>query len=159
NNPYPEYPRICKMDYGQEEAIAVFGSDPRLYETTLKECYTDENGNLSSVQLVKVRFEMNPETGKQELHEGETWTADADLVILAIGFTGAESYVADAFGVSQDARTNIETLPETHVTANPKIFTAGDMHTGQSLVVRAIAGGRAAAREVDAYLMGYTNLA
>ncbi|MDE6729423.1 MAG: glutamate synthase subunit beta [Oscillospiraceae bacterium] len=159
NNPYPEYPRICKTDYGQEEAIAVFGSDPRLYETTLKECYTDENGNLTSVQLVSVHAEINPETGRREIHEGETWTVDADLVILAIGFMGAESYIADAFGVSQDARMNLETLPGTHVTTNPKIFTAGDMHTGQSLVVRAIASGRAAAREVDAYLMGYTNLA
>lgn len=159
NNPYPEYPRICKTDYGQEEAIAVFGADPRVYETTVKECYTDENGNLTSVQLVKVWFEHNPETGKRELHEGETWTVEADLLIIAIGFLGAESYVSDAFGMTQDARNNIETLPESHATAVPNVFTAGDMHTGQSLVVRAIAEGRAAAKEVDAYLMGYTNLA
>ncbi|MDE5737170.1 MAG: glutamate synthase subunit beta [Oscillospiraceae bacterium] len=158
DNPFPEWARICKTDYGQEEAIAVFGQDPRIYETTVKECYADENGNLKSVRLVKVCFENNAETGKCELHEGETWVVDADLLIIAIGFLGAEAYVAEAFGVERNARTNIETLSDSHATAVPKVFTAGDMHTGQSLVVRAIAEGRAVAKEVDNYLMGYTNL-
>ena len=158
DNPFPEWARICKTDYGQEEAIAVFGNDPRIYETTVKECYADENGNLKSVQLVKVWFENNKETGKPELHEGETWIVDADLLIIAIGFQGAEAYIAEAFGVERDTRTNIATLGNSHATAVPKLFTAGDMHTGQSLVVRAIADGRAVAKEVDSYLMGYTNL-
>lgn len=159
DNPFPEWARICKTDYGQEEAIAVFGQDPRIYETTVKECYADENGNLKSVQLVKVWFENNPETGKSELHEGETWVVDADLLIIAIGFQGAEAYIAEAFGVERDKNTNVATLANSHATVVPKVFTAGDMHTGQSLVVRAIADGRAVAKEVDSYLMGYTNLA
>lgn len=158
SNPWPEYPRICKTDYGQQEAIAVFGHDPRIYETTIKSFQADENQNLKSVELVKVRFESNPETGKRELHEGEISVMDADLVLIAAGFLGSENYIADAFGISLNARNQTETLLNSHQTAVPKIFTAGDMHKGQSLVVRAIADGRAAAKDVDLYLMGYTNL-
>ena len=158
NNPYPEYPRICKTDYGQQEAIAVFGSDPRIYETTIKSFQADENQNLKSVELVKVHFETNPETGKRELIEGETSTMEADLVLIAAGFLGSEESVAEAFGITLNARNQTETLPGTHQTAVPNIFTAGDMHKGQSLVVRAIADGREAARDADYYLMGYTNL-
>ena len=158
NNPYPEYPRICKTDYGQQEAIAVFGSDPRIYETTIKSFQADENQNLQSVELVKVHFETNPETGKRELIEGETSTMEADLVLIAAGFLGSEESVAEAFGITLNARNQTETLPGTHQTAVPNIFTAGDMHKGQSLVVRAIADGREAARDADYYLMGYTNL-
>ena len=158
NNPWPEWPRVCKTDYGQEEAIAVFGSDPRIYETTVKEFLKDENGRLRGARLVKIHFEKNPETGAREAVYGEEWEIEADLVLIAAGFLGTEQYVADAFGVTLDARTNVETLPDSHATAIPKVFVAGDMHKGQSLVVRAIAEGRAAAREADAFLMGYTNL-
>lgn len=153
NNPYPEYPRVCKTDYGQEEAIAVFGSDPRLYETTIKELLRNDKGVLTGVKLAHVSFGAN-----RELLLGEESEREADLVLIAAGFLGTEAYVAEAFGTPLTARTNVETLPGTHQTTNPKIFTAGDMRTGQSLVVRAIADGRAAAREVDAFLMGYTNL-
>lgn len=158
SNPWPEYPRICKTDYGQQEAIAVFGHDPRIYETTIKSFQADENQNLKSVELVKVRFEFNPETGKRELHEGEISVMNADLVLIAAGFLGSENYIADAFGISLNTRNQTETLSNSHQTAVPKIFTAGDMHQGQSLVVRAIADGRKAAQDVDFYLMGYTNL-
>ncbi len=158
NNPYPEYPRVCKTDYGQEEAIAVFGNDPRIYEATIREFLKDENGKLRGVRLVKVHFETDPETGRREMIYGEESEMEADLVLIAAGFLGAEQYVADAFGAELDGRTNVATLGGSHVTAVPKVFTAGDMHKGQSLVVRAIADGRAAAREVDEFLMGYTNL-
>lgn len=158
DNPYPEYPRICKTDYGQQEAIAVFGSDPRIYETTIKSFHADEQNQLTSAELVKVHFEVNPETGKRELIEGETQNVDADLVLIAAGFLGAENSVAEAFGITLNARSLPETLADSHQTAVPGVFTAGDMHKGQSLVVRAIADGRAAAKEVDQYLMGYTNL-
>lgn len=158
NNPYPEYPRICKTDYGQQEAIAVYGSDPRIYETTVKSFQADEQNQLKSAELVKVHFEVNPETGKRELHEGETRTVEADLVLIAAGFLGSENYIAEAFGIALNQRRQTETVSGTHQTAAPKIFTAGDMHQGQSLVVRAIADGRAAAKDVDYYLMGYTNL-
>ncbi len=158
NNPYPEYPRVCKTDYGQEEAIAVFGSDPRIYETTIKEFLKDENGHLRAIIAVKVHFETNDE-GKRVMVYGEEWEIPAEMVLIAAGFLGAEQYIADAFGVALTARTNIETLPGTYETAVPKVFAAGDVHRGQSLVVRAIAEGRAAAREADQYLIGYTNLA
>jgi len=158
NNPWPEWPRILKTDYGQQEAIAVFGEDPRIYETTIKKFYSDENQKLTAVELVKVWFETNPETGKRELREGDTWTVDADLVLIAAGFIGAEEYVSEAFGTALNARHVVDTLPDSHATAVPGVFTAGDMHKGQSLVVRAIADGRAAAKETDLYLMGYTNL-
>lgn len=158
NNPFPEYPRVCKTDYGQEEAIAVFGSDPRVYETTIKEFLKDENGALRAVRLAKVHFETNAE-GRREMVFGEEREIPADLVLIAAGFLGTEQYIAESFGVALDGRTNVETLSGTHETAVPKVFAAGDMHKGQSLVVRAIADGRGAAREVDCYLMGYTNLA
>ncbi|MDE5564569.1 MAG: FAD-dependent oxidoreductase, partial [Oscillospiraceae bacterium] len=157
SNPWPEWPRVAKTDYGQEEAIAVFGSDPRVYETTVKEFMKDENGQLCAVKLAKVHFETNTE-GQRTLVYGEEWEVPAELVLIAAGFLGTEQYVADAFGVTLDARSNTQTLPDTYATAVPGVFAAGDMHRGQSLVVRAIAEGRAAAKEVDTYLMGYTNL-
>ena len=107
---------------------------------------------------MKVHFETNPETGRREMIYGEESEMEADIVLIAAGFLGAEQYVADAFGAELDGRTNVATLGGSHVTAVPKVFTAGDMHKGQSLVVRAIADGRAAAKEVDEFLMGYTNL-
>ncbi len=157
-NPWPEWPRVLKTDYGQEEAIAVWGEDPRIYETTVKRFIMNENHRLTGAELVKVWFETNPETSKRELHEGKTWTIETDLILIAAGFIGAEQYITDAFGIALNARHVTDTLPESHMTAVPGVFTAGDMHKGQSLVVRAIADGRAAAKETDLYLMGYTNL-
>jgi glutamate synthase (NADPH/NADH) small chain len=159
-NPWPEWPRVCKTDYGQQEAIAVFGSDPRVYETTVKEFLKNENGDLCGVKLVQVAFVTNEETGRRELQEvaGSERTVDADLVLIAAGFLGAEAYVAESFGVELNGRGNVATETGSYGANVPKVFTAGDMHRGQSLVVWAIAEGRAAAKEVDAYLMGYTNL-
>jgi glutamate synthase (NADPH/NADH) small chain len=160
NNPFPEWPRVCKTDYGQEEAIAVFGHDPRIYCTTVKEFIKDEKGKLSAIKTVKLQFGTDSETGRRTMNEvaGSEETLPCELCLIAAGFLGCQQYIADAFGVSLDQRTNVKTAPGKHSTDIEKVFTAGDMHIGQSLVVRAIREGRDAAAEVDEYLMGYTNL-
>jgi glutamate synthase (NADPH/NADH) small chain len=158
NNPWPEWPRVSKTDYGQEEAITLFGHDPRLYETTVKEFYKDENGNLNGLQTVKVHFVT--EDGKRVLKEveGSEKVLNADMVLICAGFLGSQKYVTDAFGVEVNGRTNVATDEGSYATNVPKVFTAGDMHRGQSLVVWAIQEGRSVAKEVDKYLMGYSNL-
>lgn len=160
NNPWPQWPMVCKTDYGQEEAIAVFGHDPRLYTTTVKEFKKDKKGNLSSVVLVRLESKTDEKTGRRMMVpvEGTEKEVPCQLVLIAAGFLGSQSYVTDAFGVSVDGRTNVATEEEHFRTSIDKVFTAGDMHTGQSLVVKAIRQGRDCAREVDEYLMGYTNL-
>ncbi len=160
NNPFPQYPRVCKTDYGQEEAIAVFGNDPRIYCTTVKEFIKDENGKLSAVKTVKLEFGTDPATGRRTMNEikGSEEILPCELCLIAAGFLGCQQYIADAFGVSLDQRSNVKTAPGKHSTDIEKVFTAGDMHIGQSLVVRAIREGRDAAAEMDEYLMGYTNL-
>ena len=160
SNPWPEWPRILKTDYGQEEAIVRFGSDPRIYQTTVREFVKDKKGNLKAAVLVSLKAEKDPETGRTVMKhvEGSEREVPAQLVLIAAGFLGSESYVTDAFGVETDPRTNVKTEKGSHRTSKPKIYTAGDMHRGQSLVVWAIAEGREAAREVDEDLMGYTNL-
>jgi len=160
NNPWPEWPRVCKTDYGQEEAIAVFGHDPRIYTTTVKEFIKDENGRLSAVKTVKLEFVTDEASGRRVPKEiaGSEEVLPCELCLIAAGFLGCQSYVAEAFGVELDQRTNVKTASGSHATNVPKVFTAGDMHIGQSLVVRAIREGRDAAAETDRYLMGYTNL-
>ena len=160
NNPWPQWPRVCKTDYGQEEAIAEFGKDPRLYQTTVKEFIKDKNGKLCKVKCVKLESKKDEKTGRMMMAEvaGSEFELEADLVLIAAGFLGTQKYVADAFGVTLNARTNVDTAPGKHATNVDKVFTAGDMHRGQSLVVWAIREGRDAAKEVDEYLMGYTNL-
>lgn len=160
NNPWPEYPRVCKTDYGQEEAAAVFGSDPRVYCTTVKEFIKDENNKLSAVKTVMLEFVPDEKTGRnvpKEI-EGSEKVLPCELCLIAAGFLGVQAYVAEAFGVELNARTNVNTENGKFSTNAEKVFTAGDMHIGQSLVVRAIREGRDAARETDQYLMGYTNL-
>ena len=160
NNPWPEWPRVCKTDYGQEEAIAVFGHDPRIYTTTVKEFIKDEKGALTAIKTVKLEFVTDEKTGRKVPREiaGSEETIPCELCLIAAGFLGCQSYVAEAFGVQLDQRTNVKTETGSHATNVPKVFTAGDMHIGQSLVVRAIREGRDAAAEADRYLMGYTNL-
>ncbi|MCR4794078.1 MAG: glutamate synthase subunit beta [Ruminococcus sp.] len=160
NNPFPQWPRVCKTDYGQEEAIAVFGHDPRIYCTTVKEFIKDEKGALSAIKTVKLEFVTDPASGRRvpKEIEGSEEILPCELCLIAAGFLGCQSYVAQAFGVELDQRTNVKTAQNCHNTNIEKVFTAGDMHIGQSLVVRAIREGRDAAAEVDEYLMGYTNL-
>jgi glutamate synthase (NADPH/NADH) small chain len=160
NNPWPEWPRVCKTDYGQEEAIGVFGSDPRVYQTTVKEFIPDEKGNLKQAVLVQLKPVKDKKTGRMNMQEvaGSEYTVDVDLVLIAAGFLGSESYVTNAFGVEVNQRTNVATAENSHETNVPNIFVTGDMHRGQSLVVWAIREGRDVAKEVDESLMGYTNL-
>ena len=158
DNPWPQWPKVCKTDYGQEEAIAAFGADPRRYQTTVKECRTDENGALRSIVIV--RLEPKAEDGRRVMAEvpGSEEELPCQLLLIAAGFLGPEDYAADAFGVDRDGRSNVATAPGLYSTGVDKVFAAGDMRRGQSLVVWGIAEGRAAAKEVDEYLMGYTNL-
>ena len=159
-NPWPEWPRICKTDYGQQEAIAVFGHDPRVYQTTVKEFVKDKKGKLCKAVLIKLESKKDEKTGRMYMAEipGSEYTVDADLVLIAAGFLGSEEYVTKSFGVEVNERTNVKTEPGKYETNIKHVFTAGDMHRGQSLVVWAIREGREAARAVDESLMGYTNL-
>ena len=160
NNPWPEWPKVLKTDYGQEEAIAMFGSDPRIYQTTVAEFIGNKKGELKKLKLVKLKPEKDPNTGRTNMVpiEGSEEIVPADLVLIAAGFLGSQKYVTDAFGVAVNARTNVDTRPGGYETSVPGVFAAGDMHRGQSLVVWAIREGREAARAVDYSLMGYTNL-
>ncbi len=161
NNTWPEWPKVLKTDYGQEEAIAVFGADPRIYQTTVKEFVKDESGKVCKAILVSLVSQKDPESGRMSMVpvEGSEREIPADLVLIAAGFLGSQSYVPDAFGVELNARTNVATEPGHYATNVEKVFVAGDMHRGQSLVVWAIHEGREVAREVDQFLMGYTSLA
>ncbi len=160
SNPWPEWPRVLKTDYGQEEAIDRFGSDPRIYKTTVKEFIKDEAGALKEVVLVSLSPQKDEKSGRIMMMpvEGTQRSVPAQLVLIAAGFLGSESYVTEAFGVEVDGRTNVKTVPGAHKSSAEKIYTAGDMHIGQSLVVRAIAEGRSSAKAVDEALMGYTNI-
>ena len=160
NNPWPEWPRVCKTDYGQEEAIAVFGHDPRTYQTTVKEFKKNKKGEVSKAVIIKLESKKDEKTGRMTMAEvpGTEKEIPVDLVLIAAGFLGSESYVTDAFGVKVNERTNVATEPDSFRTNVKNVFTAGDMHRGQSLVVWAIREGREAAREVDLQMMGYTNL-
>ncbi len=158
DNPWPEWPKIAKTDYGQEEAIAVFGHDPRIYQTTVKEFLKDKNGNLNGVVAVKLESRKDEKTGRVAMAEvaGSERKLPADIVLIAAGFLGCEKYIADAFGVALDQRTNVRAKAGAYQTSAENVFVCGDMHRGQSLVVWAIREGREAAAEVDLSLMGYT---
>ena len=160
SNPWPQWPLVCKTDYGQEEAIAVFGHDPRIYTTTVKEFVKDKKGNLSKLITVSLESKVDEKTGRRMMVpvDGTEKEIPCELVLIAAGFLGTQKYVTDAFGVELNERTNIKTDADSYATSVNGIFTAGDCHTGQSLVVKAIRQGRDCARAVDQYLMGYTNL-
>lgn len=160
SNPWPEWPKVLKTDYGQEEAIEKFGQDPRIYQTTVTEFVKNEEGNVCGAKLVSLAPEYD-ETAKRVIMkpvEGTEREVSADLVLIAAGFLGCEGYITDSFGVECNTRTNVKTAAGSYQTNIERVFTAGDMHRGQSLVVWAIAEGRAAAKEVDESMMGYTNL-
>ena len=157
-NAWPEWPKVLKTDYGQQEAIAVFGSDPRIYQTTVKEFYKDEAGQVCGALIAKLESKVVDEaTGRRAMvPTGEEFAIECDLVLIAAGFTGCQPYVAEAFGVDLTKRG---TVADTKYATNvPHVFTCGDMRRGQSLVVWALREGRDAAAEVDKSLMGYTNL-
>ena len=158
DNPWPQWPKVLKTDYGAQESIEKFGHDPRVYKTTIKEVY-QKNGKVCGIKTVQVEFKNVD--GKRTLCEieGSEKELPADLILIAAGFLGCEDYTANAFGAPLSARNTVATSSAgSYFTGIDKVFTAGDMHRGQSLVVWAIAEGRECAREIDEYLMGYSNL-
>ncbi len=159
NNPWPEWPKVHKVDYGQQEAAAVQGEDPRQYLINTKKFVGDENGNLKELHTVLIEWQKN-EKGQFVPVEvpGSEKVYPAQLVLIAMGFTGPENTVLDQLGVVKDERSNAKADYGKFATSVDGVFAAGDMRRGQSLVVWAINEGRAAAREVDRYLMGSSNL-
>ena len=147
-NPWPEWPRTLRTDYGQLEAATVQGNDPRIYETTVKRIITDETGKITAAETVKLR--RTPE-GRMEPVEGTEQTLPCGLMLIAAGFVGCDEKTREAFAVTADARGRLLPADQSHYLGG-NLFSAGDMRTGQSLVVRALADGRAAAREIDRWL-------
>ncbi|HEV3237237.1 MAG TPA: glutamate synthase subunit beta [Gemmataceae bacterium] len=158
DNPWPQWPKVYKMDYGQEEAAALFGDDPREYLINTKRFVGDANGQVK--ELHTVRVEWVKDNGRFSPREipGSERVFPAQLVLLAMGFLGPENQLLDKLGVDKDARTNAKAEHGTFSTSVSGVFAAGDMRRGQSLVVWAINEGRGAARECDRYLMGETAL-
>jgi glutamate synthase (NADPH/NADH) small chain len=159
DNPWPEWPKTHKVDYGQEEAAAKYGADPRVYLTTATKFEGDAEGNVTKVHTVQVSWGKNdkgqfipsPVPGTEQVRP-------ASLVLLAMGFLGPEQGLLDSLGLERDGRSNIKAGYEEYTTNIPGVFAAGDCRRGQSLVVWAFNEGRGAARECDRYLMGTTEL-
>ena len=145
NNPWPEWPRTLRTDYGQLEAIHRQGGDPRVYRTTIKRILTDGTGAISAVETVKLDG-FTPVSGTEQ-------ALPCDLLLIAAGFVGCETATADRFGIALSQRGTMMPTDGSH-RLRGNLFSAGDMRTGQSLVVRALADGRAAAMEVHEWLKG-----
>jgi glutamate synthase (NADPH/NADH) small chain len=159
DNPWPEWPKVYRMDYGQEEAAARFGADPRVYLTTVKKFIGDEAGHVKELVTVEITWGKN-EKGQfipQEV-AGTERTRPAQLVLLAMGFLGPEQALLKEMAVETDPRSNVKAEYNKYATSLPGVFAAGDCRRGQSLVVWAFNEGRGAARECDRYLMGATDL-
>jgi len=159
DNPWPEWPKTYKLDYGQEEAAAKFGADPRIYLTTVKKFIADGQGRVKELVTVEIKWEKN-EKGAFVPKEipGTEKTRPAQLVLLAMGFLGPEQPLLKELNLETDPRSNVKAEHEKYSTSIKSVFAAGDCRRGQSLVVWAINEGRGAARECDRYLMGYTDL-
>jgi glutamate synthase (NADPH) small chain len=158
DNPWPQWPKIYRLDYGQEEALAVFGRDPREYCVTTKRFVGDDRGRLKELHTLRVEWvKDNGKFGVREI-PGTEHVFPAQLVLLAMGFLGPENQLLDQLGVDKDPRSNAKAEHGKFSTSVPGVFAAGDMRRGQSLVVWAINEGRGAARECDRWLMGDTQL-
>jgi NAD(P)H-dependent glutamate synthase small subunit len=158
DNPWPQWPRILRTDYGHQEVSAKFGADPRAYCVMSKELVSDAEGHVAGIRTVQV--EWNKVDGQWKLKElpGSDKFWPAQLVLLAMGFKGPEQYLAEMLGIEHDPRTNYKAAHGKFATTIPKVFAAGDCRRGQSLVVWAINEGRGAARAVDEFLMGSSDL-
>jgi glutamate synthase (NADPH/NADH) small chain len=159
DNPWPQWPKVYKLDYGQEEAAALYGSDPRRYAVTTKRFEGDAQGNVTGLVVAEIRRTAgsNGAPRFEEVPDSER-TIPADLVLLAMGFLGPEKKgMIEELGVALDARGNVK-VDGDYMSSVPGVFAAGDMSRGQSLIVWAIAEGREAARGVDKHLMGATVL-
>jgi len=159
DNPWPEWPKVYKLDYGQEEAAAKFGSDPRIYLTTAKKFTGDDQGRVKEVHTVQIEWKRN-EKGQFTAAEvpGTEQVRPAQLVLLAMGFLGPEQPLLEQLAIERDPRTNIKADHGKYATNIRGVFAAGDARRGQSLVVWAFNEGRGAARECDRFLMGSTDL-
>jgi len=159
DNPWPEWPKVYKMDYGQEEAAAKYGADPRIYVTTVKKFIGDAEGRVKELVTVEIKWGKN-DKGQFVPQEvpGTEKTRPAQLVLLAMGFLGPEQPLLKELNLETDPRSNIKAEHEKYTTSIKGVFAAGDCRRGQSLVVWAINEGRGAARECDRYLMGSTDL-
>jgi glutamate synthase (NADPH/NADH) small chain len=159
DNPWPEWPRIFRVDYGHEEAAAKFGHDPRHYQLLSKEYLLDETGKLRGIKTVQVAWSKKDDGGwSMSEVEGSEKEWPAQLILLAMGFLGPEQYVAEAAGLEVDPRSNFKAEHGHFATNVDGVFAAGDCRRGQSLVVWAINEGRGAARAIDIYLQGYSDL-
>jgi len=159
DNPWPEWPKVYRLDYGQEEAAVKFGADPRVYLTTATKFVGDDQGWVKEVHTVQVQWERN-DKGQFVPKEvpGTEQVRPAQLVLLAMGFLGPEQPLLEELGLQRDPRSNVKAEFQSYSTNLKGIFAAGDCRRGQSLVVWAFNEGRGAARECDRYLMGHTNL-
>jgi glutamate synthase (NADPH/NADH) small chain len=159
DNPWPEWPVIFRVDYGHEEVRAKFGKDPREYRVLSKRFLDDGEGNVAGVETVRVEWQRDAD-GKWQMSEvpGSEEIFEADLVFLAMGFLGPEDTLAEQLGLERDPRSNFKAEYGKYATSTEGVFAAGDCRRGQSLVVWGIAEGRGAARAVDQYLMGHSDL-
>ncbi|WP_026691738.1 glutamate synthase subunit beta [Alteribacter aurantiacus] len=158
-NPWPQYPIIHRIEYGQKEGEAVFGRDPRAYAVMTKKFVGDENGRVKEVHTVNVRLTKDEDGNRlREEIPGTEKVWKADLVLLAIGFSGPEQQLLEQMEIETDDRTRVKAEYGKYKTNKDGVFAAGDMRRGQSLIVWAINEGREAARECDRYLMGTTQL-
>jgi glutamate synthase (NADPH/NADH) small chain len=159
DNPWPEWPKVYKLDYGQEEAAAKFGADPRVYLTTVKQFNGDAAGRLQELVTVQVKWERNDKGQFVPVDvPGTEQVRPAQLALLAMGFLGPEQALLKDLGVECDPRSNVRAEHGRFATNLKGVFAAGDCRRGQSLVVWAINEGRGAARECDRWLMGRTEL-
>jgi glutamate synthase (NADPH/NADH) small chain len=159
DNPWPEWPKVYKLDYGQEEASAKFGDDPRVYLTTVKKFVGDADGRLKELVTVQVKWERNDRSQFVPVEvPGTEQVRPAQLALLAMGFLGPEQSLLKELAVECDTRSNVRAEHGRYATNLKGVFAAGDCRRGQSLVVWAINEGRGAARECDRYLMGRTDL-
>ena len=159
NNPWPQWPKIHRVDYGQQEAIEIYGADPRRYSVLTKQLVGDENGHIKELHTVQVEWKVgeNGRFGPQEIAGTEkVWPAQ--LVLIAMGFLGPEDAAIEQLELERDERSNAKAEHGHFTTSEAGIFAAGDCRRGQSLVVWAINEGRGAARECDRYLMGHSDL-
>ena len=154
DNPWPEWPLVKKTDYGQNESIAVFKRDPRIYTTTVSKFIQNDKGEVVKAEIVK----LERKKGRMVPIKGSEEVIDVDLVLIAAGFIGCETKVTKAFGVETDNRQTVKTDGDVHKTNVDKVYAAGDMRRGQSLVVWAIREGRDTAKEIDIDMMGYSNI-
>jgi glutamate synthase (NADPH/NADH) small chain len=159
DNPWPEWPRVFRVDYGHEESSAKFGRDPREYQVLSKEFLVDDAGNLRGIKTVQVEWRKNEQGGWAMTEvKGSEKDWPSQLILLSMGFLGPEQYLAEAMGLEVDARSNFQAVHGRFATNIDGVFAAGDCRRGQSLVVWAINEGRGAARAIDLYLQGTSNL-